>query len=144
MALGNIIAIQDADLEYDVLDLKKIVRKIVKEKKQVIYGSRFLNGGRKGLFSFYIGNKALSLLTSMLFMQRITDMETCYKVFRRGVIAAEDLESNRFDIEPEITAKIIKKISQSSDPIILIPNAKDFSAKVTFISSLLRAETIQL
>ena len=110
IAEGDIIAIQDADLEYDLKDLKKFVNFLIKNNLDVVYGSRFLKKNRYyKKNSFYFANKFLSFLTSVLYFQKITDMETCYKVFRKKVLEGIELKSNRFDIEPEITTKIIKR-----------------------------------
>lgn len=109
-ARGEIVAIQDADLEYSLKDLKKLVEILIKEKLKVVYGSRFLDKNEKyKMNSFYIGNRVLSFITSLLYFHKITDMETCYKVFRKEVLRGMDLECNRFDIEPEITSKFLKK-----------------------------------
>ncbi len=106
---GTVIAIQDADLEYNLEDLRKIVKIVVKENLRVVYGSRFLKMNKKyKKNSFYFANRLLSLITSALYLQKITDMETCYKVIKKEVLEKIKLECNRFDIEPEITTKIIK------------------------------------
>ena len=107
---GNIIVIQDGDLEYNPEDFKRLIMPIIGNKTKVVYGSRML-GTRTGFLikSHYYGNKFLTLVTKILFNQKITDMETCYKMATRDVFKKIRIESNRFDFEPEITAKIIKK-----------------------------------
>ena len=107
---GDIIVIQDGDLEYNPEDFKRLIKPILDGKSKVVYGSRFL-GKIKGfkIASHYLGNIFLSLTTMFLYLRRITDMETCYKMMTRDVINSINLKSKRFDIEPEITAKIIKK-----------------------------------
>lgn len=115
---GDIVTIQDADLEYEPEDFKKLIKPILDKKAEAVYGSRFLNERYKKLRLFgkqktpmplhYIGNRFLSLITRILYKQKITDMETCYKMITRKVAKNLNLNSNRFNIEPEITAKIIK------------------------------------
>lgn len=106
---GDIVVIQDGDLEYNPEDFKKLIKPILDGKADVVYGSRLL--GKVTGFnipSHYYGNKLLSLITQLLYHKRITDMETCYKIMKKEVVKILKLKSNRFDIEPEITAKIIK------------------------------------
>jgi glycosyltransferase involved in cell wall biosynthesis len=108
---GDIIIIQDADLEYDPADYQKLIRPILDNKADVVYGSRFKDnlGLKNFYFSNYWANKFLTLLSNLFNQLNLTDMETCYKVFRRDVIQELKLREQRFGIEPEITAKIAKK-----------------------------------
>jgi glycosyltransferase involved in cell wall biosynthesis len=106
-ARGSIIAIQDADLELDPAQLAALVTPIVAGDTEVVYGSRFLAGRPDAPWLTVLANRTLTLLTNLLFGARITDMETCYKIMRTDVARALELESNRFDIEPEITAKLL-------------------------------------
>ncbi len=108
-ASGDIIAIQDADLEYDPRDLLRLLRPIEDGKANVVYGSRF-TGERKNMFFWHwVGNRFLTLMTDILFDTTLSDMETCYKMFKSEVIKGISLKSHRFEIEVEITAKILKK-----------------------------------
>lgn len=105
---GELVVIQDADLEYDPNEYGLLLEPILKGEAKTVFGSRFLNQHVPRYRLLFWGNKFLSLLSSLVFGQRITDMETCYKLMSREVVDKLDLKSNRFNIEPEITAKIIR------------------------------------
>lgn len=105
---GDIVIIQDADLEYSPEEYPRLIDPIVRGVADVVYGSRFYGTHRVFLVWHYLGNKFLTFVTNILYNTMLTDMETCYKVFRAEVIKGLNLRSNRFDIEPEITAKIFK------------------------------------
>jgi len=110
LATGDIIVIQDADLEYDPNDYPMLLGPIFDGRADVVYGSRFLGGPHRVLFFWhYVGNKFLTLLSNVLTNLNLTDMETCYKVFKRQVLEDINLKSNRFGFEPEFTVKISKK-----------------------------------
>jgi glycosyltransferase involved in cell wall biosynthesis len=106
---GDIVVIQDADLEYSPEEFPQLVELIVEGRADVVYGSRFLGRHRVFLFTHYLGNRLLTFLTNVLYNTMLTDMETCYKVMRREVLQGLDLQSNGFGIEPELTAKIFKR-----------------------------------
>jgi glycosyltransferase involved in cell wall biosynthesis len=107
-ATGTIVAIQDADLELDPAQLADLVRPILDGRTRVVYGSRFLAGRPDAPWLSIFANQVLTGVTNLLFAGRLTDMETCYKVMASDVAKSLNLESNRFDIEPEITAKLLR------------------------------------
>jgi dolichol-phosphate mannosyltransferase len=107
-ATGTIVAIQDADLELDPAQIADLVKPILDGKTRVVYGSRFLAGRPEAPWISIFANQVLTGVTNVLFGGRLTDMETCYKVMASDVAKSLNLESNRFDIEPEITAKLLR------------------------------------
>lgn len=109
-ARGDIVIVQDADLEYDPKDYPKLLRPILDGRADVVYGSRFIGGDEHRVLYFwhYLGNKFLTTLSNMCTNLNLTDMETCYKTFRTEVLRNMRLRSNRFGIEPELTAKVAR------------------------------------
>jgi glycosyltransferase involved in cell wall biosynthesis len=108
-ATGDIVLVQDADLEYDPRDYPKLLEPLIDGRADVVFGSRFLGGPQRvHYFWHYVANKMLTLLSDVFTNLKLTDMETCYKVFRREVLEGIQLKSNRFGFEPEITAKVAK------------------------------------
>jgi len=108
-ATGDIIVIQDADLEYDPRDYKQLIEPIIEGRAKVVYGSRFL-GPRMAMFFWHmVANKVLTLMTNILYDAILSDMETGYKAFRADIIKGMRLRSHRFDFEPEVTAKVLKR-----------------------------------
>jgi glycosyltransferase involved in cell wall biosynthesis len=108
-AHGDLVLIQDADLEYDPDDWPRLLEPILKHKATVVYGSRFTGERKNMLLLHWIGNRFLSLVTNVLYSSTLSDMETCYKLFDRRVLEGMVLVSNRFDFEPEITAKVLRR-----------------------------------
>jgi glycosyltransferase involved in cell wall biosynthesis len=134
-ASGQIIAIQDADLEYDPKDYPELIQLILDNKADVVYGSRLSAGKPVRAFNIwhYFGNKFLTLVTNILYNTTLTDMETCYKAFRADILQGITIRSNRFDFEPEITAKVLKKHAKLYEaPISYYGRNFDEGKKITW------------
>jgi glycosyltransferase involved in cell wall biosynthesis len=130
-ARGTIVAIQDADLELDPAQLKDLVAPILAGETSVVYGSRFLAGVPDAPWLTIVANKVLTALTNLLYGSRITDMETCYKIMRADVARGLRLEANRFDIEPEITAKVLRRgLTIAERPVRFEPRSRAQGKKI--------------
>jgi glycosyltransferase involved in cell wall biosynthesis len=108
-AKGEYVLIQDADLEYDPTEYEKLLKPVISGRSEIVYGSRFTGEHRDMLFWHWMGNKFLSFTTSLLYNTTLSDMETCYKLMKRDLVKDIRLRSRRFDFEPEITAKLLKR-----------------------------------
>jgi glycosyltransferase involved in cell wall biosynthesis len=106
---GDVVVIQDADLEYSPEEYPELIQLICQGRADVVYGSRFLGRHRVFMFSHYLGNRIVTLLANVLYNTMLTDMETCYKMMRSEIVRSINLESDGFGIEAEITAKIFKR-----------------------------------
>jgi glycosyltransferase involved in cell wall biosynthesis len=106
---GDLVIIQDADLEYDPEDWPKLLAPVLRGKARVVYGSRFTGERRNMLYLHWVGNRFLSLVTNVLYNTTLSDMETCYKLFDREVIDGITIRAARFEFEPEITAKVLRR-----------------------------------
>ncbi|HKJ26825.1 MAG TPA: glycosyltransferase family 2 protein, partial [Anaerolineales bacterium] len=129
----DVIVIQDADLEYDPRDYPKLLQPIEEGRADVVYGSRFFGqGNKRPLLLNWVANKLLTLATNVLYQSSLTDMETCYKVFRRELVTDMTIHARRFEFEPEITAKLLKrKVKILEVPITFDPRGYGEGKKIT-------------
>ena len=132
-ARGDLILIQDADLEYDPNDWPKLLDPVLRGKARVVYGSRFTGERKNMLPSHWMGNRLLSLVTNLLYSSTLSDMETCYKLFDAQVLDGIRIKSNRFDFEPEITAKVLRRGHRIYEvPISYAGREHDEGKKITW------------
>jgi len=131
-AKGNIVIIQDADLEYDPGDYEKIITPIINKKARVVYGSRVLKNGYKySHYLYMLGGRLVTIITNLLFFSDLTDEPTCYKAFNIDVLKKIKINGKRFEWEPEVTAKILKKgIKIHEVPINYSPRSKNEGKKI--------------
>ncbi len=132
-ASGELVLVQDADLEYDPDDWPQMLAPVLKGRARVVYGSRFTGERRNMLFLHWVGNRFLSLVTNVLYNSTLSDMETCYKLFERTVLDGIHLQANRFDFEPEFTAKVLRRgIRIYEVPISYAGREPDEGKKITW------------
>jgi glycosyltransferase involved in cell wall biosynthesis len=130
---GDVVVIQDADLEYSPEEFPELIELIVKGRAEVVFGSRFLGRHRVFLLTHYFGNRLLTLIANVLYNTMLTDMETCYKMMRVDVLRSMTLKSNGFGIEPEITAKVFKRGCRVYEiPITYDGRSYDEGKKITW------------
>ncbi len=135
---GDIAIVQDADLEYEPQDYLALVQPIVEGREKVVYGSRFLNrANRHSYMSFYVGGQVVTLLTNILYNQRLTDEPTCYKVFDSHLLRSIPLDCTRFEFCPEVTAKVAKRGIQIKElPINYYPRSIAEGKKISWFDGL--------
>ena len=140
---GDLVLIQDADLEYDPDDWPKLLAPALKGRARVVYGSRFTGERRNMLFAHWVGNRFLSLVTNVLYNTTLSDMETCYKLFDRELIAQIKLRASGFDFEPEVTAKILRRgVRIYEVPISYSGREFDEGKKITWHDGLVALRTL--
>jgi dolichol-phosphate mannosyltransferase len=140
LSSGSIVIIQDADLEYDPNDYQKLVAPLLKNRADVVYGTRLkhyplrLFGKKKTpLISHFFGNKLLTIITEILYQRKVSDMETCYKMFKKDIMRKINIKAKRFDFEPEFTAKILKNGYKIYEvPIKVQPRGYDEGKKISW------------
>jgi glycosyltransferase involved in cell wall biosynthesis len=133
-ATGDYVLVQDADLEYDPEDWPRLIAPVLAGKARVVYGSRFTGERRNMLFFHWVGNRFLSLITNVLYNTTLSDMETCYKLIDRSLLTRIQVHADRFDFEPEITAKLLKAgVRIYEVPISYTGREVDEGKKITWL-----------
>ncbi len=140
LSSGEIIVIQDADLEYDPDDYAKLIDPIIRGDTDVVYGTRlkhyplrFFGEKKTPLITHYFGNKLLTFITEILYQKKVSDMETCYKMFRKDIIKDINIKAKRFEFEPEFTAKVLKKDYKIHEiPIKVQPRGYEEGKKISW------------
>ena len=133
------MVIQDADLEYDPVDYQELIQLIIDDRADVVYGSRLTGAkpSRSFMFTHWLGNKVLTLTTNILYGATLTDMETCYKAFNTNFLQGIEIKSDRFDFEPEITAKVLKKHARLYElPISYYGREYSEGKKITWVDGI--------
>ena len=140
---GDLVVIQDADLEYDPDDWNRLLDPVLKRKALVVYGSRFTGERKNMLPSHWVGNRFLTLVTNLLYASTLSDMETCYKLFDRRVLEGLTIRSDRFEFEPEITAKVLRRGFRIYEvPISYAGREPDEGRKITWRDGLTALATL--
>lgn len=142
-ATGDFVIIQDADLEYEPDEYKKLLLPFLEKKAEVVYGSRILGTKKRGKLSFYLGGRIITMATNLIYGIKITDEPTCYKVFKRDLLNSLNLESNGFEFCPEVTAKIAKRrIKIYEVPISYFPRDKSEGKKIKWKDGIIALWTL--
>jgi len=142
---GDIIIIQDADLEYDPQDYKKVIKPIIKKQAKIVFGSRFKgNKNKKGNLITFLGNKLITIITNILYLTHLSDQMTCYKAFDKSLInTLKKAKGNRFDWEPEITANLLKKGYNIKEiPILYYPRTNKQGKKIRIMDGIQVIKTL--
>lgn len=144
-ASGDMVLIQDGDLEYDPNDYPALLEPIMKNEADVVYGSRFLNNNNNSKFAlaYLLANKFLIWLTNVLYGSSLTDMKTCYKLFKRDLLISLNIEAQGFEFEPEVTAKVLLRKDRLVEvPISYTPRSRKMGKKINFFDGIVSIYTL--